>query len=183
MMENPEPPKETADCGIPNQCSRSVPLWLVLLDNIPTLVMFFLGIIVVGHLSLPLGALFLVYCALSIVLFWRLICPYCHHFGTRACPCGYGAVAPLFFRQRSGRELRSVFRKNIGVVFPCWFVPLGIGAWLLYVDYSATLLWLFVSFCTIGFVAIPAIAILVGCKSCDLKDECPWMSVKGSGRQ
>jgi hypothetical protein len=138
--------------------------------------MFLLGAGVVGFLWPPLGALFLGYCFLSIVLFWRLICPYCHHFGTRACPCGYGVVAPLFFRRRSGREFRDVFRKNIGVVFPCWFVPLGVGGYLLYADYSPALLWLFVSFCAIGFVAIPAIAILVGCKSCDLKHECPWMT-------
>jgi hypothetical protein len=174
MLNNADVNKR--DCGIPNACEREVPAWLVALDNVPTMVMFFLGSALIWNLSPVFSILFFIYCGISIILFWRLICPYCHHFETSGCPCGYGVVAPRFFRRRTGREFKGVFRKNIAVVFPCWIIPLGAGVYLLRTQFSGATLWLFLSFCLVGFVLIPAISKFVGCKSCEIKADCPWMS-------
>jgi len=165
-------------CGVPHQCQREIPTWLVLLDNVPTLILFGLGAVLVGRLWWPLAALFLVYCGAAILLFWGRICPYCPHFGTRACPCGYGVLAPRFFRSRvgtEGKDFRTVFRRNIGIMFPCWLVPLGIGLMLLWRERSLELMVLLGVFCLVGFVAIPLISLLVGCRACEIKDQCPWM--------
>ena len=170
-----------ANCGIPASCQREIPTWLVLLDNIPTAVMFLLGAAILWQVGWPLSLLFLLYCAAAIVLFWGRICPYCHHFGTRACPCGYGMMAKRFFHPKPatpGKDFRSVFRRNIGIMFPCWFVPLVAGIALLFNRSSAPLLTLFVSFCVVGFVLIPMISILVGCRACEIKEDCPWMTKK-----
>jgi hypothetical protein len=163
-------------CGIPITCERIVPAWLIAVDNAPTVMMFFLGSALIWKISPVFSILFFVYCVLSIILFWRLICPWCHHFNSPGCPCGYGKIASRFFQRRTGREFKRVFRRNICIVFPSWFVPLGIGIYLLRTQFSGATLFLFLSFCFVGFILIPAISKFVGCKSCEIKADCPWMS-------
>jgi hypothetical protein len=177
--------EEEAHCGIPNTCERIVPNWLVLLDNVPTVSMFIIGAVLVWLIWWPLSVLFLAYCASSIVLFWALICPHCHHYGSRACPCGYGVMAPRFFESRLGksdRSFREVFRKNIAIMFPCWIVPFVAGAYLMATAFTMLVLVLFVLFCVVGFALIPAISRFVGCKDCEIKDDCPWITSKKNER-
>jgi hypothetical protein len=164
------------ECGIHIECERVVPLRIIFLDNIPTAAMFVLGTILMWRLGWLFGAAYLAYCVLAIVAFWGRICPWCHHFDTHACPCGYGVVAPRLFKARQGREFRSVFRANIGVMFPCFFVPPIAGAVLVWKGAARSTAVILVVFCLIAFAAIPLISRLVGCKGCDIKDECPWMT-------
>jgi len=123
----------------------------------------------------------LIYDLSSIVMFWAFICRFCRHFGTRTCPCGYGGMAARFFSRKEGGNFRKVFRKNIAIVYPCWFIPLGTGIYLCYARFSRGLLMTFVAFVIVGFVMIPAISKFVGCKGCDLKEQCPWMSSEAKG--
>jgi hypothetical protein len=165
-----------ADCGIPIACERVVPIWLVAVDNVPTIVMFLLGSALIWKIEPVFSLAFLIYCGFSIVFFWRFICPWCHHFGGSGCPCGYGRIASRFFQRRTGKEFKKVFRQNICVLFPCWIIPLGAGLYLLWTKFSWSLFSLVLSFCLVGFVLIPAISKFVGCKSCEIKADCPWMS-------
>ena len=167
---------ENANCSIHNECERIVPSWLVLLDNIPTAILFVLGVILVDLVWWPLAILMMIYNLASIVLFWALICRYCHHFNTRACPCGYGVIAPKWFRRIEGGNFRKIFRRNIAIMYPCWLFPLVAGLYLLYARYPRSILIVFSAFVIVGFILIPAISKLVGCKGCDLKDQCPWMT-------
>ena len=73
---------------------KKIPLWLVLLDNIPTIILFVLGFLIVNQVSSIGAVAFGAYALFSIVWFWAKICPYCHHYNTLACPCGYGAISP-----------------------------------------------------------------------------------------
>ena len=173
---------ETTSCSIHDTCERIVPLWLVLLDNIPTAVLFLLGAAITGIVWWPLSICMMLYNLLSIILFWRLICPHCQHFGTRACPCGYGIAAARCFDKRKGGDFRRIFRKYITIMYPCWFLPFAAGLYLLYTRFSGTILALFSAFVMVGFVLIPVISKLVGCKGCTLKDQCPWMSAVQSSR-
>jgi hypothetical protein len=165
-----------ADHGIPVECARTVPAWVVAIDNVPTAIMFILGAALLWLVWWPYAIIFLLYCGLSIVLFWRLICPYCHHYDTRACPCGYGVIAARFFERGDGPEFRRVFRQRLGVMFPAWIVPFMAGLYLLSSDFSQFTLGLLLTFCIVGFLIIPAISKFVGCKGCEIKDQCPWMT-------
>ena len=171
--------QEKEACGIPDTCSRAIPLWLVLLDNVPTLTMYALGTAIMWPLGWAWAVAYLAYSFVSIVLFWMRICPYCHHHGTLACPCGYGVLSAKLFPPRRNRDFRMVFRRNIILVFPSWFVPAGAGAYLLWKAFTWPSLWLFVAFCVVGFALIPLISKLVGCRNCSIKEECPWMKPKG----
>jgi hypothetical protein len=156
--------------------SKKIPLWLVLLDNVPTLLLFFLGFIIVCQVSVLGAVIFWIYALFSVVWFWARICPYCHHYGTLSCPCGYGAISAKIFKRRDSKLFKKVFRRNIGIQFPNWFVPLAVALFLISTRYSKGNLYLAISFVLIGFVIIPAISKLVGCRNCEIKEDCPWMA-------
>ncbi|MHC4444980.1 MAG: hypothetical protein ACYTBZ_20130 [Planctomycetota bacterium] len=148
---------------------------VLILDNLPTAAMFILGTILIGRISWPPAIVYLAYCALSIVLFWALICCYCPLYETKHCPCGFGAIAPRFFSRKDDRDFRDVFKKNIAIMYPCWFVPPIAGIYLLWSRFDYVVLALFAAFCVIGFIVIPWISKVVGCQRCELKAQCPWM--------
>jgi hypothetical protein len=155
-----------------------IPAWLVLLDNIPTIVLFILGFLIVYHLSLAVAIIYGYYSLFSVVWFWWKICPFCHHYGTNACPCGYGVISAKMFKKGIDKSFKRVFKRNILIVFPNWFVPFLIAIYLLISRFSNGLLILTISFSIIGFVVIPAISKLVGCKNCEIREDCPWMTIK-----
>ncbi len=156
--------------------SKKIPLWLVLLDNIPTLLLFVLGFMIINYLSKFGAILFTVYALSSILWFWAKICPYCHHYGIQNCPCGYGTISSKLFKRQDSNSFQKVFKQNILIVFPNWFIPFGIAILLLITDYSVQVLALTILFSFIGFIIIPAISKLVGCKNCEIKKDCPWMT-------
>lgn len=157
---------------------KKIPLWLVLLDNIPTLILFVLGAIIVYQISTIGAVIFFVYSLFSIVFFWAKICPFCHHYNTLACPCGYGVISAKLFKRRNDKSFKKAFRQNIGIVFPNWFVPFSIAVYLCVTRFTNEIFILTIAFSLIGFVAIPIISKFGGCKNCEIKEDCPWMKVK-----
>jgi hypothetical protein len=156
--------------------TQKIPLWLVLLDNIPTILLFVLGFLITYQVSLAGAFAFVIYALFSIVWFWAKICPYCHHYDTLACPCGYGAISAKIFKRKGSKQFKMVFRSNIGIQFPNWFIPLAIAIYLLITKFTIEILILTISFSLIGFVIIPVISKQVGCKNCEIKEDCPWMA-------
>ena len=126
--------------------TRKIPLWLVLLDNLPTSLLFLLGVLIIYQVTLFGAIVFGIYAIFSIVWFWAKICPYCHHYGTYACPCGYGIISSGFFKRKEEKSFRKVFRRNIAVQYPNWFVPLGVAVYLMITSFSVTTFVLTVSF-------------------------------------
>ena len=158
--------------------SVKIPLWLVLLDNIPTLLLFILGFLIINILTTTGAIVFGAYTLFSVVWFWARICPHCHHYGTYACPCGYGAISPLFFKRKDAASFKKVFKRNLSIVYPNWFIPFGIAVYLIITNYNIEILILTLLFSFIGFLIIPLISKLVGCRNCQIKDDCPWMATR-----
>jgi hypothetical protein len=177
-----KPEQLTITNTAPSCHSRKIPIWLVLLDNVPTLLLFILGGMIINQISAAGAIIFVVYALFSVVWFWAKICPYCHHYDTYACPCGYGAISPRFFKRRDSGSFKKVFKRNLLIVFPNWFVPFGIAVYLLLTAFSEYILILTIVFSLIGFVIIPLISKFVGCKNCEIKDDCPWMNIKNQNR-
>jgi hypothetical protein len=157
--------------------SGKIPLWLVLLDNFPTVFLFILGFLIIQLISTFAAILYAVYAGFSVVWFWARICPSCHHYKTYACPCGYGTISSLLFSRKDPGSFQKVFKRNLPVVFPNWFIPFAVGIYLLFTGYSCKVLVLMLLFSVIGFGIIPLISKLVGCKSCKIKEDCPWMTM------
>jgi hypothetical protein len=157
--------------------SREIPKWLVLLDNVPTVILFILGFLIINKISTIIALIFVSYALFSVVWFWARICPYCHHYNSMACPCGYGVISSRFFNKGTGKSFKKVFRRNIGIQFPNWFVPLGFAIYLISSSFTTEILVLTIFFVLIGFVIIPLVSKLVGCKNCEIKEDCPWMTI------
>jgi hypothetical protein len=157
--------------------TRKIPLWLVLLDNIPTIFLFVLGILIIQMISSIAAIFFGLYTVFSVVWFWAKICPYCHHFETYACPCGYGIISSKLFSREDPALFQKVFKRNILIVFPNWFIPFAVAIYLLITQYSDKLLLLTIIFSITGFIIIPLISKYVGCKNCEIRENCPWMTI------
>jgi hypothetical protein len=157
--------------------AREIPLWLVMLDNVPTVIFFTLGFLIINKLSTIIAIIFGSYALFSVVWFWAKICPFCHHFNTFACPCGYGVISSKLFKKGTGKSFNKVFRRNISIQFPNWFVPLVFAVYLVSSSYTKEILVLSIFFVLIGFVIIPLISKFVGCKNCEIREDCPWMTI------
>jgi hypothetical protein len=168
--------KKSVVTAVREKCRKAIPLPLVLLDNVPTLMMFILGALIISMLSPVYCMVYILYSAFSIIWFWAKICPYCAHYNTSSCPCGYGMISAKLFKRKTGKAFKRVFKTNIGILFPCWFIPPAVGFFLLINDFSFLLLLYIILFSITGFLIIPLISKLVGCKTCEIKEECPWMN-------
>jgi hypothetical protein len=86
-------------------------------------------------------------------------------------------VSSKLFKKGTGKSFKKVFRRNISIQFPNWFVPLAFAVYLISSSYTKEILVLSIFFVLIGFVIIPVISKLVGCKNCEIKEDCPWMTI------
>jgi hypothetical protein len=150
-------------------------------DNVPYLAMILLGAAIFwtaldgrvwGWLSAILYFAYGLAGALWIMFF---ICPYCHFYDTRLCPCGYGQVAAKLRAKRDGARFRAQFRGHIPVIVPLWFAPLMVGAIPLIRHFSWPLLGLLLVFVVNSFVILPLVSRVYGCARCPQKESCPWM--------
>jgi hypothetical protein len=110
--------------------------------------------------------------ALWIMIF---ICPYCHFYDTRLCPCGYGKIAVKLRARKDGDRFARQFRKHIPVIVPLWFAPVLAGGIPLFRDFSWGLLVLLLVFVVNSFVILPLLSKKYGCDRCAQKAICPWM--------
>ena len=151
------------------------------IDNLPYILMVLLGalILLIGFdfsiIGWVLFSAFILYGIIGTLWIIIFVCPYCHYFDTRACPCGYGQMAVKFRKQRDGDRFNEKFKKHIPVIVPLWFIPFVAAVIFLIMDLSILMLALLVIFAIDSFVVLPLISRKYGCAHCPQKDTCPWM--------
>lgn len=172
--------------GAPTDCDRYRPAreytWFqVCVDNLPYACMLAIGAVVLyvscDATALALSAA-LAYVAYGLAgAFWIMlfVCPYCHFYATRACPCGYGVVAARLRPAQDGERFREKFKAHIPVIVPLWFIPLLAGGLALRSGFSVPLASLLGAFALDAFVILPLVSRIYGCAHCSQKDSCPWM--------
>ena len=167
-------------------CSKARPVqnythYQEFIDNLPYIFMIVLGALVfivgpkVGALNWIFAGLYVFYGiagALWIIIF---VCPYCHYYDTRACPCGYGQISAIFCKVRDQSRFIEKFKKHIPFIIPLWIIPVVAGIIFLFQNFSLLLLLLVVLFTIDGFFILPLLSRKYGCAHCPQKDTCPWM--------
>ena len=152
-----------------------------LIDNVPYMLMVLVGSVLLFRTFGETGwrwAAALLYVAYGVAgAFWIIIfvCPYCHFYGTRSCPCGYGQIAKRVVPAKDGSLFAQKFRKHVPVIVPLWIIPVAAGVFSLIRGFSWISLSILLIFAIDAFVILPVISRRYGCAHCDQKNECPWM--------
>ncbi len=146
------------------------------LHNLPTFSTYILGAIIMLFLGWALFIIYILYTIFSTLWFMKFICAYCPHYDSPKCPSGYSEFASKLFKKGESRKFNSMFKKHIGVVFPSWILPVLAGIYMLFFEFSITILVLFIAFIIMGFIMLPFITKRYGCEECDLKESCPRMA-------
>jgi hypothetical protein len=175
-MAPDSPGVESSACPVPGVSQTHA-----LIDNIPYLLMLVLGAAICqvasagGAWGWPAAVAYFAYGVAGAFWIMVFVCPYCHFFDTRLCPCGYGQIAARICAKRDGERFRVQFRKHIPVIVPLWFIPPIPGGIALAQNFSWPLLALLIAFAVNAFVVLPLISRVYGCAKCPQKDACPWM--------
>jgi hypothetical protein len=110
--------------------------------------------------------------ALWIIIF---VCPYCHYYDTRACPCGYGQISAKLRKVRDQSRFIEKFKKHIPVIIPLWIIPVVAGNVYLLDNFSLSMLLVLVLFSIDAFLILPLLSRKYGCAHCPQNNTCPWM--------
>lgn len=154
------------------------------IDNLPYIIMVILGasMLFIGFGSSSwkwtTSILFLIYGVVGAFWIILLICPYCHFYDTRSCPCGYGKIAARFRQKKDDSLFVKKFRNHIPVIVPLWIIPTIAGVTFLVLSFSLPMLILLALFAVDSFVILPLTSTKYGCAHCPQKNECPWMKHK-----
>jgi len=98
-----------------------------LFHNIPYIAMTVLGAIVSGAAiggtawGKIAAAAYLIYGLMGAFWIMIFVCPYCGHWNTKSCPCGYGRIAARFRKKKPIESFSEKFKKHIPVIVPLWF--------------------------------------------------------------
>ncbi len=158
-----------------------------LIDNIPYAVMLLLGAAIL-RLTIPVegwswvsAVLYVLYGVAGTLWIMVFICPYCHFYDTRLCPCGYGQFAPRLRARKDPERFTTQFRKHIPVIVPLWFVPPIVAGLALWRDFAWLPAGLLLAFAINSFVILPLVSKKYGCAQCPQKESCPWMGTCRTG--
>ena len=152
-----------------------------LVDNLPYILMTIIGaaIHVVGFKfsfwGLCTAAAYIIFAGAGTFCIILFVCPYCHYYGTRACPCGYGQIAAKFRKKRGENQFAEKFKKLIPVIVPLWIIPLISGIIFLSTEFDFLMLILTIVFVINAYIILPLVARIYGCGHCPQKNDCPWM--------
>ena len=133
-----------------------------------------LGSIIMIYLGLFFLLVYVIFCALAILMFLKFICSYCPSYGKSRCPSGYGRLSARLFSRGDPRKFSKMFKLYIPVLSIIWFLPLISAIYLLLDKYDLILTIILILFIIIGFVALPYYSRVHSCKKCPNRKKCPW---------
>jgi len=104
-------------------------------NNLPYMVMTVLGatVFLVGFQAPQwkwvAAGLYVAYGVAGAFWIMAFLCPFCAHYDTSSCPCGYGWIAAKLRPKKDSGRFREKLRKHIPVIVPLWFIPRCWRAW------------------------------------------------------
>jgi hypothetical protein len=159
----------------PPQPQQRGQLWAYIAHERYTLLTFGLGALVLADLGWTYALLYLGYCGLALVWFMAFICTRCAN--APHCPGGLGRLALRLFGTRDGEDVARTFprafRRNVTLMYPCWFIPLILGIGRLARSFTWARLGLLGAFSLIAFVVLPLASDRGECATCAMRASCP----------
>ncbi len=175
-----EQPLNNSNVQPKEQCQAGYTTGEMMIHNIPLLIMYALGIILISFLNFWFGIIFIFYFIVSNYIFMLKICSYCPHYGSRSSLCGYGLLTKYITTKKKIKGFKVQFKRYIAVLFPEWFLPLIVGIFLLIRSFDWLILVLLIVFIIIAFGVVLYVSKSKSCDTCKLKGACPWSSICGN---
>ncbi len=153
------------------------------IDNLPYIAMIFLGavIFIIGFETLFwkwfTAGIYVLYGATGAFWIIVFVCPYCHYFNTKSCPCGYANIASKLRTKKDDSLFTKKFKRHIPVIVPLWIFPTLAGVIFLILGFSFWMLGIVLLFAINSFAILPLISRKYGCAHCPQKDTCVWMKL------
>ena len=104
------------------------------------------------------------------------VCPYCAHYATRECPCGYGIMSASLVAKGDRISFPEKFRRHIPVIIPLWLIPVAFGGIAAWYSFSWWLIVLISGFVIESWVILPIVSRSHACVGCPQEASCPWMA-------
>jgi hypothetical protein len=142
--------------------------------NLPSGLTYIIGTIIMFHLGILYGFLFLIFLVVEIILFLKFACSYCALHGSIHCPSGYGILAAKLFKRGDVSKFPKMFKSFIPFFSIVWVIPLLGALYLLLTEFSYYYLTLTILFVVIGFVFLPIFHKYRECRDCPNRKNCPW---------
>lgn len=152
--------------------------------NIPYVGMILLGTVTIAYASefsvwrVAGACTYLIYGIVGAFWIMIFVCPYCHYYATKGCPCGYGMISAIIVRKGDKDCFAQKFKRHIPVIIPLWIIPMVCGGLELHSSFSWLLLGLVLAFIIESWIILPIVSRTHGCIECPQKEQCPWMEKK-----
>ena len=152
----------------------------------------YIGMILLGALTIAYAGEFSTWRVTGVVAYiaygilgalWIMIfvCPFCHYYDTRGCPCGYGVISARIVKKGAYDCFAQKFKRHIPVIVPLWIIPVICGGIELFRSFSWLIPGLVLVFIIESWIILPVVSKKHGCIECPQKDQCPWMGKEEKG--
>jgi hypothetical protein len=146
----------------------------IVVANVPSMLTYILGTLIMFHLGILFGVLYIAFVTMQLVLFMRFVCIYCPTYDSIHCPSGYGRVAAKLFKKGEVSQFKRMFNRFIPFLSLVWVVPVVGALVLIFTDFSYYYLGLLISFIVVGYIILPLFHRHFECRDCPNKENCPW---------
>ncbi len=154
---------------------ENYPLWIVLISNLVSVAIYFLGAFIIYQTGLIWLALYLCYIILLEIRLVKGHCVNCYYYG-KTCAFGKGRISALFFRKGSpGYFLKgNLTWKDMIPDFLVTLIPLITGIVILIKDFDLLILISIISLIFLSSAGNGFVRGSLACKSCKQREiSCP----------
>jgi hypothetical protein len=146
---------------------ENYPAWMVLVYNLFSFSLYFVGIYLLYLIHPILGVAFFAYAIYLEFSVYKGGCVHCYYYG-KVCVSGKGKIAKLFFKKGEHKkfcERTLTFKEFIPQLFAS-IIPIAAGAYLLIKDFNWFILILTIWPLVIWFLGNPIIYGKLACPNC-----------------
>lgn len=162
-----------------SQCYENYPSWIVVITNLFSLSIFFIGGFVIYQLGLVWLIIYIGYLLFLEIKLLSGHCPNCYYYG-KTCAFGKGRISSCFFKKGDPAKFieKKITWKDIVPDFLVTIIPVIAGIILLVKDFNWLILILLIILFILGFSGNALIRGQLSCKFCKQKESgCPALEL------
>jgi hypothetical protein len=156
------------------KCYENYPAWIVLISNIVSLAIYFLGGFIIYQLGFVWLGIYLIYILFLEIKLIKNHCTICYYYG-KCCAFGKGKLSAVFFRKGIKKLAQcKITWKDLILDFLVSLVPILVGIVLLIIKFNLLILFSIILLFLLNSIGNGFIRKQLACKFCkQRKIGCP----------